>query len=127
MEKLVPLNDMPNVEHITSASVLQGEAKIHFENFDKICYELHFPIVYDFRQCVEVAFIARKFEGNTEDRRKYSVFLVENSEWIKSFISSSDGVYGYNEGEYLHYIIYDAIDTIIEIIATKPPLFSMHP
>ena len=124
MEKLIPLNDMPNIEYISSALVLQSEARIRFDDFDKNSYELYFPDVYDFRQCVEAAFISRKFDDKADDRRKCSVFLVENSELIKSFITGSDGVYGDKESEYCHYIIYDSIDTIIEIIAVKPPLLS---
>lgn len=121
MEKLIPLKDMPNIEYISSALVLQGEARIYVDDFDKNSYELHFPDVFDFRQCVEAAFIARKFDDKEDNRRMYSVFLVKNSELIKSFITNSDGAYGDSENEYRHYIIYDAIDTIIEIITTATP------
>ncbi len=124
MEKLIPLKDMPNIEYISSALVLQREVRVYFDDFDKKSHELHFPDVYDFRQCVEAAFIARKFDDDADDRRTYSVFLVENSQLIKRFINSSDGVYGDRESEYRHYIIYDSIDTIIEIIAAKSPLLS---
>ena len=121
MERLIRLNEFPEVQEITSALVLESEAKIYFDDFENNKYELHFPIVYDFRQCVEVAFIARKFEFYEDSNIKFALYRVENSEMIKKFISDSDGAYGQNAGDFHHYIIFDSIDTHIEIISTKVP------
>lgn len=123
MEKLISVPDSPRIEVITSALVLQQEAKIFADSFDGKKYEIYFPNIYDFRQCVEAAFISRKFESDA-DKQNFAVRTVENSDWIRSFIRSSCGVYGEKESDFIHYILFDSIDTIIEIIATKPPVIS---
>ena len=124
MEKLTRLSNFPQIKTITSALVLQSEAKIYFDDFENNKYEVHFPIVYDFRQCVEVAFISRKFQFCPENKFVFSGFRVEDSDWIKSFIESSDGAYGDNLNDYQHFIMFDSIDARIEIIATRTPVIS---
>lgn len=121
MEKLIYLPQYPQIQIITSALVLQREAKIYFDDFENNKYELHFPIIYDFRQCVEAAFISRRFKFNVHDKINFAVFRVENSDWISNFISDSDGVYGERQNDFQHYIIFESIDTRIEILATQQP------
>lgn len=121
MEKLIYLPQYPQIQMITSVLVQQREVKIYFDDFENNKYELHFPIVYDFRQCIEEAFISRKFEVNVNDEINFAVFSIENSDWINNFISATDGVYGESPNDFQHYIIFESIDTRIEILATQQP------
>ncbi|WP_305133670.1 hypothetical protein [uncultured Clostridium sp.] len=118
MEKLIDLLNLPEIKTITSTKVLQREAKIYFTDFENNNYEIYFPIIFDFRQCVEAAFISRNFNTKFSDEIKFSIYLVENSDWVNNFIKSSDGVYGENINDFKHYILFESIDTRIEVITT---------
>lgn len=121
IDKLIYLPQYPQIQTITSVLVLQREVKIYFDDFENNKYELHFPTIYDFRQCIEEAFISRRFEAHIDDKINFAVFRVENSDWINKFISDSDGIYGENQYDYQHYIIFESVDTRIEVLATQPP------
>ena len=118
MEKLIDLLNLPEIKTITSTKVLQREAKIYFTDFENNNYEIYFTSIFDFRQCVEAAFISRNFNTKFSDEIKFSIYLVENSDWVNNFIKSSDGVYGENINDFKHYILFESIDTRIEVITT---------
>ena len=115
MENLIDLLNYPEIKTITSVKVLQREAKIYFPN------------VFDFRQCVEAAFISRVFKLKSKSDVKFSIYLVENSDWIINFIKSTDGVYGEDKDDYKHFILFESTDTRIEVITNSlPQIFKLN-
>ncbi|WP_124101379.1 hypothetical protein [Ruminococcus sp. Marseille-P6503] len=127
MENLIDLLNYPEIKTITSVKVLQREAKIYFDDFENNKYEIYFPNVFDFRQCVEAAFISRVFKLKSKSDIKFSIYLVENSDWIINFIKSTDGVYGEDKDDYKHFILFESTDTRIEVITNSlPQIFKLN-
>ncbi len=121
MEKLIHISKFPKIKTITSACVLQREATVYFEDWETNKYEIHFPVAFDFRQSIEAAFLGRKFDLCSNRETHSSLFLVENSDWIEKFIKLSDGIYGDDSSSYMHFLLFDSVDTYIEIITTDNP------
>lgn len=97
---------------------------IEGENTEK--YELFFDSVWDFRYSIENGFIGRCPEmDHIGSRAVYtSIYLVENSKYIKYFeqqVSSTRPI-----DDLKHFIIFDGIDTGIEVLSNAEPILRVH-
>ena len=111
--------------HIELIELISGgnqKFEILFLTKDKEKYKLIFDFVWDMRYSIENASIERfsRFrECLPEGIIDNSVYIVENSEYIKYFEKQIDGTMPITELK--HYIISDSIDTTCDILTTKDP------
>ena len=111
------------IELITQFVGGNQELVIYFDDKEKKKWKIYFDFVWDFRYAIENAFIDRCYnmrqqEGAwTEDN---SIYIVENSEYIKYFENQISGTYPTNKLK--HFLIFDEIDTGIEILTNKEPI-----
>lgn len=101
------------------------EIKIYLTDKDKNKWLLYFDFVWDFRFAIENAFIDRcalmRQHKDTwiEDS---SIYEVENSEYIKYFENQVSGTLPIKNLK--HYLIFDVIDTGLEILSSEEPILS---
>ena len=92
------------------------ELNVFFTNTKNEKQKLYFDFVFDFRYAIENAFLNRDFF-----RKEYSsIYIVENSDYIKYFSNQVCGTYSIENLN--HYIIFDSIDSGLEILTTKEPV-----
>ena len=118
MEILVNCEIVVDMWLIDKISGGNREVEIFFTSDDKKKYMLYLEDVWDMRVAVENAFLAREFKRNVEQIS--SILLVENSEYIKYFERQVCGTYPTDELK--HYILFDKIDTVIEVLMLKEPV-----
>lgn len=92
------------------------EIKIFFVDNVKKKWMLYFDFVLDFRYAIENAFLNRDFCR----REQASVYIVENSEYISYFENQIAGTRPVDELK--HFLIFDIVDTGLEILTSKPPI-----
>ena len=101
------------------------ELKVYFTDKEKNKWVLYFDFVWDFRYAIENAFIHRcadmrqQKDAWTEDS---SVYIVENSEYIKYFENQISGTCPIDGLK--HFLVFDEIDTGLEILTNKEPILS---
>ena len=98
------------------------EVIINFTGKDKNKYTLYFDYVYDFRYAIENAFISRVSKMSAEILQSNSIFTAEESDYFKSFEHHVDGTISMKDVK--HIIVFDAIDTGIEILTNKEPILA---
>ncbi len=98
------------------------ELTVYFTDKQKNKWILYFDLVWDFRYAVENAFIDRcsHMEKNKTREEYSSIYLVENSEYIKYFENQISG--SLPTDELKHFLIFDQTDTALEILTTKKPV-----
>ena len=100
------------------------EFRVFFADRNRNQWELYFDQVWDFRYAIENAFIDRccylkKEEAWTEIN---SIYLVENSEYVKYFEEQASGTRSIDDLK--HFLIFDDMDTGLEILTNKEPILS---
>jgi len=123
MEKLVNCNIVIDIEEIELISGANQVFEILLIAKDKKKYKIVFNYVLDMRYSIENASIDRfcNFRQNlSEDLIDNSVFMVENSEYIKYFRDQVSGTIP--EDNVKHYILFDKVDTIIDVLTEKEPV-----
>ena len=122
-EKWIPYRTIEKqVELIESFEGGNQELTIYFLDKEKKKWSLRFDPVWDFRYAVENAFLDRcyRIEQN-ETRSEYcSIYVVEDSEYIKYFKNQVAGTLPADDLK--HFLIFDKIDTGIEILTIKEPV-----
>jgi len=102
------------------------ELKIYFTDKEKSKWLLYFDLVWDFRYAIENAFLGKCAYMR---QQKYawiedsSIYIVENSKYIKYFEEQVSGTCPSDDLK--HFLIFDEIDTGIEILACKEPVLSL--
>ena len=119
METLINCDIMIDIELIEMISGRNQSFEVKFLTKDKTKYKLAFDWVWDLRYSIENGYIDRfsKFIRGVE--QESSVLLVENSKYIKYFESQVSGTRPVNDLK--NYIIYDTVDTVIEVLTAKEP------
>lgn len=123
MEKWVTYNNIgKQIELIESFEGGNQELKVYFLDNEKKKWLLHFDLVWDFRYAIENAFIDRCYHmEQNQTRTEYtSIYTVENSEYIKYFENQVSGTRPTDELK--HFLIFDTVDTGLEILTTKEPV-----
>lgn len=119
MEILVNCDIVVDIESIDNVSGANQEYTIYFTSSDKTKYKLVFDCVWELRCAIENAYIERSTQFKRSETKKSSVLLVENSEYIEYFANQVSGT---RPLEFIKdYIIFDSIDTIVEVLTVKEP------
>ena len=124
MEKWISYDKIKaDIELINSFTGGNRECVINFTGKDNKKYTLSFDDVYDFRYAIENAFIGRTANTPPETSQDISsIYIVEESEYLKNFEYGVDWTIPI-EG-IKHFIIFDVVDTGIEILTTKKPVLT---
>jgi len=118
MEKLVNCEIIVNIHEIELISGGNRQFEIGFLTEGKEHYKLIFDSVWDMRYSIEEGYIDRFYNISREIEQKSSVLLVENSDYLKYFEKQVSGTRPINKVK--NYILFDAIDTVVEILTSKP-------
>jgi hypothetical protein len=111
------------IEHIYRFAGGDRECVIFFSDKTKRKYSLYFDLIVDFRYAIENAFLGR--EANwTEPKpeKRVSIFVVENSDYLKYFECQTGGTFPADGIR--HFILFDSIDTGIEVLAEGDPVLT---
>lgn len=112
------------IELIESFSGGNRECAINFTDEQKIKGKLTFDNIFDFRYAIENAFIDRFYKVPKSVLGKNSIYIVENSDYKKEFEFQASGTIPLDNIR--HFVIFDAIDTGIEILTDRDPKVSLH-
>lgn len=124
MEKLVNHKYNLYIDHIYNISGSDQKFEIFFTSkTDRCRYKLVFDYVFDMRYSIENGFIERFFQlkkNKSENLTLNSMYIVENSEYVRFFHEQSS----YTREKVLlkDYIIFDDIDTVVELISAHEPI-----
>lgn len=119
MEKLVNcpiVLDIESIDNITGANQLY---EIMISTKSKEIYKFIFDFVWDIRISIENGYIDRFSKFIRSVKQASSILLVENSEYIKYFENQISGTLPVDELK--NYILFDVIDTVIEVLTVKEP------
>ena len=120
MERLTNYNFNLDIHLIESIHGGDQEFEIIFYTRNKEKYKMVFDHVWDMRYSIEEASIERFYQFRKhlkEGIKESSVYLVEDSEYIKYFEKQVSGTRPINKLK--HYIVSDDIDTTLDILTTK--------
>lgn len=76
--------------------------------------------MWDIRCSIENAYIERASKFRHDEIEKSSVLLIQNSNYIQYFEEQVSGTRPVNEIK--NYILFDSVDTIVEILTLKEPV-----
>lgn len=113
-----------NISEIESITYSDQELKICFLSKENKKFTLLFDYVLSFRCSVEDGCIKRFSEFNKIAENESSVLKVEESKHVEWFKEQSFGVRSCEKIE--EYIVYDNVDTVLEVITTQPPLINLN-
>jgi len=123
MQSLKNCDLILEIELIESISGGNREFEIIFSTRSREKYKMIFRRVWDLRYSVENASIYRFCEFRKclpEGIVDNSIYIVENSEYIKYFEQQVSGTYLVDD--VIHYILSDNIDTFVDILAIEKPM-----
>ena len=107
------------IDSITIRTCGEG-CSINLMDNDKRKYVLTFDSIDDLRYAIENAFISRVSKVSREILESNSIFVVEESEYLKNFKYGVDGTIPIEDMK--HFLIFDSIDTGIEILTNREPV-----
>ncbi|MDR1229934.1 MAG: hypothetical protein LBK61_00890 [Spirochaetaceae bacterium] len=111
------------IEHIDRFTGGNQEITIFFSDKKRVKYALHFDLIIDFRYTVEDTFCHRAAQRPwTESEQSACVYVVEDSDYLKFFKEQSAGIFPIDGIR--HFIVFDAIDTAIELLAEGNPVLT---
>ena len=119
METLVNCDIIVDIESIDKVSGGNQEYEVYFTSVDNVKCKLVFDCVWEFRSAIENAYIDRATRFKHEEIQKSSMLLVQNSDYIKYFARQVSGTRPLSDIK--DYIIFDSIDTIVEVLTIKEP------
>lgn len=120
METLVNCNIVIDIECIEKMSGGNQICEVFFLSTNKERYKLVFDYVWDFRYSIENAYISRSSKFCHCEKQKSSVLLIQNSDYLRYFEEQICGTRPVNELK--NYILFDSVDTIIELLTLKEPI-----
>lgn len=94
--------------------------EVFFTTTNQIKYKIVFDFVWDFRCCIENAYIERSSKFCHNEKKKSSILLIQNSNYVKYFEEQVAGTRPIGENK--NYILFDCVDTIIELLTLKEPV-----
>ena len=120
MEKLKNCEILIDIEHIENISGGDQKFEILFSTKKRDKHKLKFNYVWDMRYSIENGYIERGSKFVRDEEQESSILIVEDSEYLKYFKSQISGTLPIDELK--NYILFDAIDTVVEILALDPPI-----
>ncbi|MCL2056921.1 MAG: hypothetical protein FWH02_06860 [Oscillospiraceae bacterium] len=128
MQKITPYHLKIDIEEIEYISGPNPCFEIYFAATDKRKYKLIFDNVWDLRYSIEITSVERFIhfrENSPEWTEDNGIYLIEDSDYIKYFTEQTFGAYPTDELK--HYLVHDAIDTILDILGNREPLLVRLP
>ncbi|MDE7367988.1 MAG: hypothetical protein K2N24_11595 [Lachnospiraceae bacterium] len=122
MEKLVNCYIVVEIESINKISGGNQYYEIIFSSPDKTRYKITFDCVWDIRCSIENAYIERSSHFLHGEKEKSSILLIENSNYVKYFEKQVSGTRPIEELK--NYILFDSVDTVIELLTIKEPVIT---
>lgn len=123
METLVNCNIVVNIKSIDKIAGGNQSYEVYFTSIDEIRYKIVFDFVWDFRCSIENAYIERTSKFCHKEKKKSSVLLIQDSNFVKYF---EDQVSGTRPIEAIkNYILFDSVDTVVELLTLKEPIIMM--
>lgn len=120
MEKLVNCQIVVDIEMIDKIEGGNQYYEIFFTSRDKKRYKITFDFVWEIRCAIENAYIDRFSRFVRGVKEKSSILLIENSNCIKYLEQQVSGTLPVNGLK--NYILFDSVDTVIEVLALKEPV-----
>lgn len=120
MEILINCDVVVDIESIDKISGGNQLYEVFFTSTDKTKYKIIFDFVWDFRCAIENSYIDRASKFRHNEKKKSSILLIQNSSYIKYFEQQVSGTRSISELK--DYILFDSLDTIIEILTLKEPV-----
>ncbi len=123
MESLSNCHLLIDIEFIEQVLSKDGLLEIHLVLVGKKSCVIYFDRVWDYRCSIEAACIARFANFIRKSDSNSSILIVNDSEYIKYFISQSFGTRPTNS--LVEYIVFDKVDTVISVLSEKEPKIKM--
>jgi hypothetical protein len=120
MEKLVNCHIKLDIELIEKITGGNQELEVIFLTKDKKRHKIYFDCVWDIRYSIENGYIDRFSKFIRDVKEPSSMVLVEDSKYIKYFEQQASGTRPVDELK--DYIMFDAVDTVVEILTLKEPV-----
>ena len=120
MESLENCGIIVDIECIDKILAGNQMCEVFFTSTNKIKYKIIFDFVWDFRCSIENAYIDRSSKFCHEEKKKSSILVINNSNYIKYFEEQVSGTRPISELK--NYILFDAVDTIVELLTLKEPV-----
>lgn len=120
METLVNCDIVIDIERIDKIVGENQLYQVFFTAINQIKYRIVFDFVWDFRCSIENAYIERSSKFGHNEKEKSSILLIQNSNYVKYFEKQVSGTRPI--GELKNYILFDCVDTIIELLTLKEPV-----
>ena len=120
MESLENCGIIVDIECIDKILAGNQMCEVFFTSTNKIKYKIIFDFVWDFRCSIENAYIDRFSKFCHEEKKKSSILIINNSNYIKYFEEQVSGTLPISELK--NYILFDAVDTIVELLTLKEPV-----
>ncbi len=123
MESLVNCGIVIEIESIDKIVAGNQVYEVLFTTTSQTKYKIVFDFVWDFRCSIENAYIERSSKFCHKEKEKSSILLIQNSDYVKYFEEQVSGTRPV--GELKNFIIFDSVDTIIELLTIKEPFCTM--
>lgn len=112
-------NIVVDIEIIDKILIGNQVCEIFFTSKKQRKYKIVFNAVWDFRYAIENAYIDRSSKFCHEEEKKSNIFLIRNSDYVKYFKSQISGTRPVDKLK--DYIVFDHVDTVIEILTVEVP------
>ena len=112
-----------DVYEITSYVESIARASINFTDKDKSKHTLFFENVLSLKYTTENGFINRFYNVPSGVLGSNSIYIVEDSEYLKNFEYEVSGTIPTDDVR--HFLVLDSIDTGIEILTTHDPILDL--
>ena len=120
MELLVNCNIVIDIESIDKILAGNQLYEVFFTSTNQTKYKIVFDFVWDFRCSIENAYIDRSSKFCHNEKEKSNILLIQNSNYVKYFEKQVSGTRPISELK--NYILFDSVDTIIELLTLKEPV-----
>lgn len=120
MESLVNCDIVIDIESIDKIAAGNQLYEIFFTTTNQTKYKIVFDFVWDFRCSIENAYIDRSSKFCHNEKKKSSILLIQNSNYVKYFQEQVSGTRPI--GEIKNFILFDRVDTIIELLTLNEPV-----
>ena len=122
MEKLVNCNIVITIDKIDKISGGNQYYEVIFSSPDKTKYKIIFDFVWDIRCSIENAYIERSSRFLHYEKEKSSILLIQDSKFVSYFEKQVSGTRPIKELK--NYILFDSVDTVIELLTIKEPVIT---
>jgi hypothetical protein len=114
------------IANVARIKVCKHACVLDIVDTDAIRASITFPKILDFRYSIENGFIDRlsTVKIAKEDLYQNDILIAYNSKYLEHFTQRASQVVRLENLQVRHYLIFDRIDTGVEILTSCEPLFS---